>query len=50
MTVPDMQDAFESGGMVVPPQSSLDDARAWLRNEMANWRRDIDDVGIMVEE
>ena len=50
MTVPDMQEAFERGGMVVPPQSSLDDPQGWLRNEMANWKRDVDDVGIVVEE
>ena len=50
MAVPDMRDAFERGGMVVPPQSSLDDPRGWLRNEMANWKRDVEDVGIVVEE
>jgi hypothetical protein len=36
--------------MVVPRQSSLDDPQGWLRNEMANWKRDVDDVGIVVEE
>jgi tripartite-type tricarboxylate transporter receptor subunit TctC len=50
MAVPDMRDAFERGGMVVPPQSSLDDPRGWLRNEMTNWKRDVEDVGIVVEE
>jgi tripartite-type tricarboxylate transporter receptor subunit TctC len=50
MAVPDMQEAFERGGMVVPRQSSLDDPQGWLRNEMANWKRDVDDVGIVVEE
>jgi tripartite-type tricarboxylate transporter receptor subunit TctC len=50
MAAPDMRDAFERGGMVVPPQSWLDDPRRWLRNEMANWKRDVEDVGIVVEE
>src|SRR6476661_6730647 len=50
MVVPDMRDAFERGGMVVPSQSSHDDPRGWLRNEMTNWKRDVEDVGIVVEE
>ena len=50
MAIPDMRDAFERGGMVVPPQSSLEDPRGWLRNEMTNWKRDVEDVGIVVEE
>ena len=50
MAVPDMRDAFERGGMIVPPQSSLDDPRGWLQNEMTNWKRDVEDVGIVVEE
>ena len=50
MAVPDMRDAFERGGMVVPPQASLDDPRGWLRNEMTSWKRDVEDVGIVVEE
>jgi len=45
-----MQDAFERGGMVVPPQSSLEDPKGWLRSEMANWKRDIENVGIVAEE
>jgi tripartite-type tricarboxylate transporter receptor subunit TctC len=50
MTVPDMQIAFERGGMIVPPQSSLQDPGGWLRSEMASWKRDVEDVGIVVEE
>ena len=50
MTVPEMQEAFERGGMVVPRQSSLDDAKGWLRDEMASWKRDVEDTGIVVEE
>ena len=29
---------------------SLADAKAWLRDEMATWKRDIDGLGIVVEE
>jgi tripartite-type tricarboxylate transporter receptor subunit TctC len=47
---PDMQAIFERGGMVAPEQASVDDAVAWLRNQMDTWRRDIADAGIKVDE
>jgi len=50
MTVPAMQQAFTRGGMVVPRRSALDDPKAWLRAEMASWKRDVEDAGIVVEE
>jgi tripartite-type tricarboxylate transporter receptor subunit TctC len=50
MTVPDMQEAFARGGMLVPRQASLEDPRGWLREEMASWKRDVDDLHIAVEE
>jgi tripartite-type tricarboxylate transporter receptor subunit TctC len=50
MTVPEMREAFARGGMVVPRPSSLEDPKAWLRDEMASWKRDVEDVGIVVEE
>jgi tripartite-type tricarboxylate transporter receptor subunit TctC len=50
MTVAEMRDAFARGGMVVPRQAWLDEPRRWLREEMASWKRDVDDVGIVVEE
>jgi tripartite-type tricarboxylate transporter receptor subunit TctC len=50
MTVPEMQDAFARGGMLVPRQASLEDPRGWLREEMASWKRDVDDLHIVVEE
>jgi tripartite-type tricarboxylate transporter receptor subunit TctC len=50
MTAPEMQDAFARGGMLVPRQASLEDPRAWLREEMASWKRDVDDLQIVVEE
>lgn len=50
MSVPEMQEAFARGGMLAPRQSSLKDAESWLREEMASWKRDVEDVGIAVEE
>ena len=50
MTVPDMQEAFARGGMLVPRQASIEDPRGWLREEMASWKRDVDDLHIAVEE
>ncbi len=50
MTVPEMQEAFARGGMVVPRRSSLDDARGWLRDEMASWKREVEDLRIVVED
>ena len=50
MTAPEMQEAFARGGMVVPRQSWLDDPRRWLRDEMASWKRDVEDTGIVVED
>jgi tripartite-type tricarboxylate transporter receptor subunit TctC len=47
---PELQAIFEKGGMVAPVDKSVDDARAWLRNEMETWRRDIADAGIKVDE
>ena len=34
--------------MTVPPDESVDGARAWLKKEMETWRRDITDAGIKV--
>jgi tripartite-type tricarboxylate transporter receptor subunit TctC len=50
MSVPEMQEAFGRGGMVVPRQSALADPKGWLRDEMASWKRDVQDTGIVVEE
>jgi len=43
-------EAFARGGMVVPRQAWLDEPRRWLREEMASWKRDVDDIGIVVAE
>jgi tripartite-type tricarboxylate transporter receptor subunit TctC len=50
MAVPDVQQAFVRGDMVVPRASAIADPKGWLRDEMASWRRDVEDVGITVEE
>jgi tripartite-type tricarboxylate transporter receptor subunit TctC len=50
MTAGDMQEAFARGGMMVPRQAWLDDAKGWLKEEMASWKRDVEDLSITVEE
>jgi tripartite-type tricarboxylate transporter receptor subunit TctC len=50
MSIPEMRDAFARGGMLVPRRSALEDANGWLQDEMASWRRDVEDTGIVVEE
>ena len=47
---PEMKAIFEKGGMIAPVDKNADEARAWLKNEMETWRRDIADAGIKVEE
>ena len=49
-TTPELQDAFEKGGMKVPAQSSLENEKFWLREEMANWKRVVDELRITLEE
>jgi tripartite-type tricarboxylate transporter receptor subunit TctC len=49
-SVPEMQEAFRKGGMAAPTQSSVSDARAWLRGEMASWKRDIEEINLVVDE
>src|SRR5215510_2642018 len=46
---PTLQEAFEKGGMMVPRQSSVEDAQAWLKDEMANLAKDIKDANIVVD-
>ncbi len=50
MWTPEMRAAFERGGMIPPRYSTLEDATAWLRDEMASWKRDVQELGIAVEE
>ena len=47
---PEMQDAFQKGGMAAPAQTSVGDAKAWLREEMASWKRDIEEIKVEVDE
>jgi tripartite-type tricarboxylate transporter receptor subunit TctC len=47
---PDLQEAFKRGGMKTAAQSSLDEAKTWLKDEMAGWKRVVDEIGIVVEE
>ena len=50
MWTPEIRAAFERGGMIPPRYSTLEDATNWLRDEMASWKRDVQDLGIAVEE
>ena len=36
---PEMQAIFEKGGMRAPTDKSVEEARAWLRQEMETWRQ-----------
>jgi tripartite-type tricarboxylate transporter receptor subunit TctC len=46
---PEVQEAFQKGGNVTPPRGTVDDARTWLKDEMAAWRRDIADINLVME-
>jgi tripartite-type tricarboxylate transporter receptor subunit TctC len=48
--VPELQSAFARGGMLAPRETSVAEAKAWLREEMASWKRDVEELGISVEE
>jgi tripartite-type tricarboxylate transporter receptor subunit TctC len=47
---PELKAAFEKGGMNMPQQSSVADAQAWLKEEMAALARDIKDAGITADQ
>jgi tripartite-type tricarboxylate transporter receptor subunit TctC len=47
---PEMRAIFDKGGMSAPKQKSADEAKAWLKQEMETWRRDIADAGIKADE
>jgi tripartite-type tricarboxylate transporter receptor subunit TctC len=46
---PEVQAAFQKGGNVTPPRGTVEDARAWLKDEMAGWRRDIADINLVMD-
>jgi tripartite-type tricarboxylate transporter receptor subunit TctC len=47
---PELEEAFQRGGMIPSAQASLAEAQEWLRAEMAGWRRVVDELQIVVEE
>jgi tripartite-type tricarboxylate transporter receptor subunit TctC len=49
-TAPEMHEAFVKGGMLATAGSSLPDAQAWIRDQMAGWRRVVDELQITVED
>jgi tripartite-type tricarboxylate transporter receptor subunit TctC len=50
MGVAERQQAFMRGDMILPRKPSLADPKVWLQEEMASWKRDIDDTGIVIED
>jgi tripartite-type tricarboxylate transporter receptor subunit TctC len=49
-SAPALQEAFDKSGMMVPRQDSVDDAQAWLKDEMTNLAKDIKAANIVVEQ
>lgn len=47
---PELLEAFEKGGMNSPARSSLEQERDWLRDEMATWKRIVDELRITLED
>ena len=43
---PQLQEAFAKQFVSVKPNTSLDDAQAWLKNELATWRKTVAEVKI----
>jgi tripartite-type tricarboxylate transporter receptor subunit TctC len=50
VTVPELDDAFQKGGMVAPPPGTLADARAWIKEEMAMWKQVTDELNIRLDD
>jgi tripartite-type tricarboxylate transporter receptor subunit TctC len=49
-TAPEIQEAFAKGGMLPTAGTSLPDAQAWIRDQMAGWRHIVDELQISVED
>jgi len=47
---PELQATFDKRGMMVPRQSSVEDAQVWLKEEMANLAKDIKEANIVVDQ
>src|SRR5262249_42196157 len=48
--VPELEDAFQKGGMIAPPPGTLADARAWVRDEMAMLKQVADEVNLRLDD
>ena len=46
----ELQDAFEKGGIIAAPKSSLANVRIWIRKEMSDWKRVVDELRITLED
>jgi len=50
VTVPELEDAFQKGGMIAPPPGTLGDARAWIKDEMATWKQVADELNLRLDD
>jgi tripartite-type tricarboxylate transporter receptor subunit TctC len=50
VTVPELADAFQKGGMIAPPLGTLADARAWIKDEMAMWKQVTDELNLRLDD
>ena len=48
--MPALREAFEKGGMNLPVRASLEQEKTWLRDEMANWKRVVEELRITLED
>jgi tripartite-type tricarboxylate transporter receptor subunit TctC len=47
---PELQEAFHKGGMLAPKAASLRDAQEWIAKEMADWKKVVEELQIVIDE
>src|SRR5215470_4538896 len=47
---PELQDAMHKGGMLAPRSASLKDAQQWIADEMANWKKVVQELQIVIDD
>jgi tripartite-type tricarboxylate transporter receptor subunit TctC len=47
---PELQEAFHKGGMLAPKSASLPEAQAWIAKEMADWKKIVEELQIVIDE
>ena len=45
-----MSTSFQKGGMVAPPPGTLDDARAWIKDEMTMWKQVAEEINLRLDD